>query len=332
MSGMRGIVIERHGGVEVMQLREVEKPDPGPGELRVRVAATGVNFIDTYHRTGLYPLKLPFTPGSEMAGVVDAVGPDVSEFKTGQRVATAHGVGAYAEYALVPAARAVALPAQIDERTAAALMLQGMTAHYLATSTKPLEAGMTCVVHAAAGGVGLLLVQVAKLRGARVIGTVSTEEKAGLARKAGADEIIFYTRDEVAPAVKRITQGRGVDVVYDGVGKATFDQSLAALAPRGMLVSFGQSSGAVPPFEPLLLSRGGSLFLTRPTLVHYTATRMELLERAHDLFAWLEARRLEVHIGAEFPLGEAAAAHRALEGRETTGKVLLIPRPPGPSR
>jgi NADPH2:quinone reductase len=324
---MRAVVIARHGGAEVMELGEVDKPEPGPGEMRVRVAATGVNFIDTYHRTGLYPLKLPFTPGSEFAGTVDTVGPGVTEFQPGDRVATAHGVGAYAEYALVPAARAVAVPDGVDERTAAALMLQGMTAHYLATSTKPLQAGMTCVVHAAAGGVGLLLVQVAKLRGARVMGTVSTEEKAELAKKAGADEIIFYTREDVAPAVKRMTDGQGVDVVYDGVGRATFDQSLASLRPRGMLVSFGQSSGAVPPFEPLLLSRGGSLFLTRPTLVHYTATRAELEERANDLFAWLKGHKLEVHIGAEFPLEKAGDAHRALEGRKTTGKVLLLQRP-----
>ncbi|MGH7460489.1 MAG: quinone oxidoreductase family protein [Longimicrobiales bacterium] len=322
---MRAIVAGLTGGPEVLELEEVARPDPGPDELLVRVAACGVNFIDTYHRMGLYPQKLPFTPGSELAGTVEAVGSSVRGVQPGERVATAAAIGAYAEYARVPAERAVAVPDGVSDRVAAAVMLQGMTAHYLATSTRPLQSGMTCVVHAAAGGVGLLLVQIARRRGARVIGTVSTEEKAALAREAGADEIIFYMREEVAPAVKRMTGGRGVDIVYDGVGKATFDQSLASLVPRGMLVSFGQSSGPVPPFDPLQLSRGGSLFLTRPTLAHYTATRAEMLGRANDLFAWIGAGELNVRIGAEYPLASAADAHRALEGRLTTGKVLLLP-------
>ena len=324
---MKAILIEKTGGPEVLELREVPRPEPGPADVLVRVVAAGVNFIDVYHRTGLYPQKLPFQPGVELAGVIEAVGEEVRDFGAGDHVAVAGGApfGAYAEYAKFPAQRAVRVPDGITDRVAAALMLQGMTAHYLALSTRPLEPGMECVVHAAAGGVGLLLVQIARLRGARVIGTVSTEEKAELARAAGADEIILYTREEVAPAVKRLTGGRGVDVVYDSVGKTTFEQSLASLAPRGMMVSYGQSSGPAPPIDPLALNRGGSLFLTRPTLAHYTATRAELLGRANDLFDWVRAGRLDVRIGAEFPLGHAADAHRALEARKTTGKVLLTP-------
>jgi NADPH2:quinone reductase len=322
---MHAIVVERTGGLEVLQYKEVARPEPGPGEVLVRVAATGVNFIDIYHRTGLYPQKLPFIPGTELAGEIESAGADAGGLRVGQRVATASAVGAYAEYAIVPASRAVPLPDGVDERTAAAVMLQGMTAHYLATATAPLRAGMTCVVHAAAGGVGLLLTQIATLCGARVIATVSTEEKAALARAAGAHEIILYNREEVAPAVRRMTGNRGADVVYDSVGKTTFDQSLASLAPRGMLVSFGQSSGPAPLVDPLQLSRAGSLFLTRPTLAHYTATRDELLLRAGQVFDWILENRLRVRIGAEFRLAEAADAHRALEGRQTTGKVLLGP-------
>lgn len=324
---MRAIVVARNGGPEVLAPQEVPRPEPAAGELLVRVVAAGVNFIDIYQRTGLYPLKLPFIPGSELAGVVEAVGADVSAQRVGERVAIAHGspVGAYAEYACIPAQRAVSVPDGVEDHVAAAVLLQGMTAHYLAVTTFPLGSGQTCVVHAAAGGVGLLLVQIAKMRGARVIGTVSTEEKAALARAAGADEIILYTREEVAPTVKRLTAGRGVDVVYDSVGKTTFEQSLASLRPRGMLVSFGQSSGAVPPFDVLQLSRGGSLFLTRPTLAHYVATREELLLRATELFQWIVAGKLNVHIGAQFPLQRAADAHSALEGRQTTGKALLTP-------
>ena len=322
---MLAIQISQTGGPEALQPADIARPEPGPEDLLVQVRAIGLNFIDVYHRIGLYPQQFPFIPGSEFAGEIVAVGSDVNDFKVGDRVATAAGTGAYAQFARVPASKAVKLPDTISDDVAAALMLQGMTAHYLASTTKPLEPGMTCVVHAAAGGVGLLLCQIAKLRGARVIGTVSTEEKAEMARNAGADEIIFYTREEVPPAVKRLTNGRGVEVVYDSVGKATFEGSLGSLAPRGMLVAFGQSSGAVPPFDVLKLSRGGSLFLTRPTLVHYTATRAELRQRAKDLFEWVNDGKLNVHIDRRVPLAQAADAHRALEGRVTVGKVLLIP-------
>ncbi|HSL71316.1 MAG TPA: quinone oxidoreductase, partial [Longimicrobiales bacterium] len=255
-----------------------------------------MNFIDVYHRTGLYPQPMPFTPGTELSGMVVEAGTDVREFRAGDRIATASAVGAYAQLARVPSDKAVHIPASIANDVAAAVMLQGMTAHYLTTTTRPLAPGMTCLVHAAAGGVGLLLCQAAKLRGARVIGTVSTEEKAQLARAAGADEIIFYIQEEVTPAVKHLTGGRGVDVVYDSVGKTTFDSSLASLSPRGMMVSFGQSSGPVPPFDVLALSRGGSLFLTRPTLAHYIATREEFLQRASDLFGWVEDGAVKVRI------------------------------------
>jgi NADPH2:quinone reductase len=324
---MHAIVISRNGGPEVLETAEAPRPEPGPGELLVRVSAAGVNFIDVYQRTGLYPIKLPFIPGSELSGRVEALGADVREFKVGDRVAIASGgpAGAYAEYAKIPAQRAVAVPAGVSDRAAAAVMLQGMTAHYLVNSIRPLQPGMTCLVHAAAGGVGLLLCQLARQKGGRVIGTVSTVEKAELARAAGADEIIFYTKEEIVPAIKRLTDGRGVDIVYDSVGKTTFDSSLASLKPRGMLVSFGQSSGAVPPVDPLALSRAGSLFLTRPTLAHYVATREELLARASELFTDIENGRLDVRVGAEYPLAAASDAHRALEARQTTGKVLLIP-------
>lgn len=322
---IKAIQVGQTGGPEVLRFAEIQRPQPGPDQLLVRVAATGVNFIDVYHRIGLYPQPLPFTPGSELAGTVEAVGSAVPEFKVGDRVATSAALGAYAEYARVPWHMAVRVPDGLDDHTAAAVMLQGMTAHYLAVTIKPLQSGMTALVHAAAGGVGLLLCQIARMRGARVIGTVSTDEKAELARAAGADEIIFYTKEEVAPRVKALTGGAGVDVVYDSVGKTTFDASLASLRPRGMLISFGQSSGPVPPLEPLALSRGGSLFLTRPTLAHYIATREELLARASDLFDWVLSGALKVRIGAVFPLQEAAQAQRALEGRLTTGKVLLVP-------
>lgn len=324
---MIAIRVHRTGGAEVLESAEVPQPEAAAGELLVKVAATGVNFIDVYQRSGFYPINLPFTPGSELSGVVEAVGPNVSGFQTGDRVAIAGNapLGAYAQYARIPAARAVKVPAGVELKQAAAVMLQGMTAHYLATSTRPLMEGMTAVIHAAAGGVGLLLTQMAKRRGAIVIGTVSTEEKAALARDAGADEVILYTKEEVAPAVKKLTGGRGAEVVYDSVGKSTFEQSIAALAPRGMLVSFGQSSGPVPPFDPLILSRNGSLFLTRPTLAHYTLTREELERRANDVLGWVANGSLKVHIGAEFALIEATKAHCALESRKTTGKVLLIP-------
>jgi NADPH2:quinone reductase len=290
-----------------------------------RVEAAGLNFIDVYHRTGLYPNPLPLVPGMEGAGIVAAVGPGVTGWREGDRVAWTGILGSYAERVLLPADRAVALPAGVDTRTAAALMLQGMTAQYLSTSTFPLAPGHTCLVHAAAGGVGLLLVQMAKRRGARVIGTVGTEAKAALAREAGADEVVVYTQEDFLEAVKRLTGGRGVDVVYDSVGKTTAEKSLDCLVPRGMVVFYGNASGPVPPIDPLVLSRKGSLFLTRPTLLHYIADRASLEARAADVLGEAAAGRLEVRIDRTFPLAEAADAHRALEGRQTTGKVLLVP-------
>jgi len=322
---MKRIVVESFGGPEVLQVADVPEPAPGPGQLAVRVEAAGVNFIDVYHRTGLYPKDLPVLPGLEGAGRVTAVGPGAGGFQTGDRVAWTSVPGSYAEVALVPAAKAVAVPDGVDTRTAAAVVLQGMTAHYLCRSTFPLEAGQTCLVHAAAGGVGLLLVQMAKERGARVIGTVSTDEKAALAREAGADHVILYTREDFLEATKRLTDGRGVDVVYDSVGVDTFLKGLDALRPRGMMVLYGQSSGPVAPLDPQLLSKKGSLFLTRPTLFVYTADRESLEWRARDVLGDVAAGRLKVRVGATWPLAEAADAHRALEGRKTTGKVLLIP-------
>jgi len=322
---MKAIRVHAHGGPEVLQYEEVPQPVPGRGEALVRIAAAGVNYIDTYHRRGLYKVPLPFTPGVEAAGVVEAVGPEVSEVQVGDRVAYTGPLGAYAEYAVVPASRLVELPEAIDFPTAAAVLLQGMTAHYLTHSTYPLKPGDTALVHAAAGGVGLLLVQVAKMRGARVIGTVSTEEKAALAREAGADEVILYTRQDFEAEVRRLTDGRGVEVVYESVGKDTFDKSLNCLAPRGYLVLFGQSSGPVPPFDPQVLNQKGSLFLTRPTLQHYVATREELLQRAGDVFGWVASGRLKVRVDSTFKLEEAAEAHRRLEGRQSAGKILLVP-------
>ncbi len=293
--------------------------------MLVRLEAIGVNFIDVYHRTGLYPLPLPFTPGMEGAGRVEDLGPDVTGFKRGDRVAYAMHAGSYAEYASVPAARLVRVPEGVSSEQAAAAMLQGMTAHYLTTSVHRLKDGDWAIVHAAAGGVGLLLIQMAKRVGARVIGTVSTEEKAKLAREAGADEIVNYRNQDFESEARRITNGRGVDVVYDSVGRDTFMKSLASLAPRGMLALFGQSSGPVPPFDPALLAQKGSLFLTRPSLAHYTLTRDELESRASDVFDWIQSGQLRIDINHRFPLSSAAEAHRALEGRKTTGKVLLIP-------
>jgi NADPH2:quinone reductase len=282
-----------------------------------------VNFVDVYKRAGLYPVPLPATLGEEGAGTVETVGDGVDMVRAGDRVGWASVLGAYAEYAVVPVAKLVPLPANVTAREGAALMLQGMTAHYLATSTYALRAGDRCLVHAAAGGVGLLLVQIAKLRGAHVIGTAGSDEKAELARAAGADEVIVYTRDDFAAGVTRLTGGAGVQVVYDSVGESTFLRGLDVLAPRGMMVLFGQSSGPVAPVDPQLLNRKGSLFLTRPTLAHYVATRDELLGRARELFDWVGRGALALRIGAELPLAEVAAAHRALEGRRTTGKVLL---------
>jgi NADPH2:quinone reductase len=322
---MKAIRVATFGGPEVLRLEEVPDPAPGPGEIAVRVEAAGVNFIDVYHRTGLYPNPLPFVPGQEGSGGVSAVGPDVAGLRIGDRVAWTGVLGSYAETVLLPAARAVRVPEGIELRTAAAVMLQGLTAHYLCTSTYPLKAGDSCLVHAAAGGVGLLLVQMARGRGARVFGTVSTEEKAALAREAGVEEAILYTRVDFLEAVRRLTEGAGVDVVYDSVGKTTWEKSLDALKPRGMMVFYGQSSGPVPPIDLLALSRRGSLFLTRPILPHYIADRESLEARARDVFGDVAAGRLKVRVGATWPLAEAGEAHRALEGRKTTGKVLLLP-------
>jgi NADPH2:quinone reductase len=313
------------GGAEKMVYGEVPSPAPGADEVRFTVEAAGVNFIDTYQRSGLYPVKLPHTLGMEAAGVVTAVGAGVTEFKVGDRVASARTAGAYAQEALAPAAFTVRLPESITTAVAAALMLQGMTAHYLACDTWPLKSGDTVLVHAAAGGVGLLLVQMAKLRGARVLATVGTDDKAKLASEAGADAVCVYSRENFSEAARAFTGGRGVDVVYDGVGKDTFEGSLASLRPRGLLASFGNASGPVPPVSPLVLSQKGSLFLTRPTLAHYTLTTTELRARTDDLFAWIAQGKLKVRIGATYSLLAAADAHRALEGRATTGKVLLLP-------
>lgn len=309
----------------MLRYEDVPDPQPGAGEAVVDVAAAGVNFIDTYLRTGLYPADPPFINGMEAAGTVSAVGEGVTELKAGDRVAFAGVRGAYAEKALAPADRLVKIPDAIEPKTAAAAMLQGMTVHYLTHSTFPLEPGHTALVHAAAGGVGLILVQVAKMRGARVIATCSTEEKAKLVREAGADEVILYTEQDFLEEVKRLTDGRGVDVAYDSVGKATWERSMNCLRPRGLLVLYGNASGPVPPIDPLMLSQKGSLFVTRPTLAHHVAAREELLQRAGDLFSWIQEGKVKIRIGETFPLSEAAEAHRRLEGRQTAGKVLLIP-------
>lgn len=322
---MKAIRVHKTGGAEALVLDEIPVPEPKSGEARVKIEAIGVNFIDIYHRTGLYPLAAPFTLGMEAAGVVDAVGDGVTEVKQGDRVAYCMVVGSYAEYSIVPAWKLAPVPAGIDAKTAAALMLQGMTAHYLTRSTYTLKKGETALIHAAAGGVGLLLVQAAKNLGATVLGTVSTEAKAALAREAGADHVILYTQSDFAEEVKKLTESRGVHVVYDSVGQSTFNKSLDCLRPRGYLALFGQSSGPVPAFDPALLVAKGSLFLTRPTLIHYTLTRDELLQRSSDLFAWTASGKLKVRIDKTLPLSEAAEAHRLLEGRKTTGKVLLVP-------
>lgn len=322
---MKAIRIHRTGPVEQMQLETIDEPTAQAGELVVRIEAAGVNFIDVYQRTGLYAVSLPYTLGLEGAGVVTQVGAGVTDFQVGDRVVSATVAGAYAEYARVSAPKAVPLPQETSSKLACAVFLQGLTAHYLATSTYPLGKSDTCLVHAGAGGVGLLLCQIARARGARVIATVSSDEKAALAKGAGATDIIQYTKRDFEAEVKQLTDGRGVQVVYDSVGLDTWEQSLKCLTPRGMLVLYGQSSGSVPPIEPQRLAHQGSVFLTRATLAHYTATREELLARSNDLFGWMQAGSLEVRIGLELPLAEAAEAHRRLESRETTGKVLLLP-------
>ncbi|HEX6737802.1 MAG TPA: quinone oxidoreductase [Vicinamibacteria bacterium] len=322
---MKAIRVAQPGGPEVMRLEDVPEPEPQVGEAIVQVEASGVNFIDVYYRTGLYQAQPPFTPGMEAAGTVVAVGPGVGEVAVGDRVAYCGVMGAYAQRAAVPAVRLVALPGGVTARQAAAAMLQGMTAHYLATTTYALKPGDACLVHAAAGGTGLLLCQVAKMRGAHVIGTVSTEAKAKLAREAGADEVILYTEEDFEAGVKRLRGGYGVQVVYDSVGKTTFEKGFNCLAPRGYMVLFGQSSGPVGPIDPQVLNQRGSLFLTRPTLFHHIATRAELLQRAGNVLGWIDSGQLKLRTELELPLAEAAQAHRALEGRQTTGKVLLIP-------
>jgi NADPH:quinone reductase len=323
---MKAIRVNEHGGPEVLSYEDVEVPKPGEGEARVKLAASGVNFIDIYQRSGLYPLETPFTLGLEGAGEVEAVGAGVEEISEGDYVAFAGVQGAYAEYIVAPAERLVPFNVtMVEARMAAAVMLQGMTAHYLTHSTFPLQEGQTALVHAAAGGVGLLLVQIAKLCGATVIGTAGTEEKAKLAKAAGAEEVILYTEQDFVEETERITDGEGVDVVYDSVGKDTFDGGLDVLKPRGYMVLLGASSGPVPPLDLQVLNQKGGLFVTRPALAWYTATREELLWRAESLFSWIGQNNLDVRIGGTYELSEAEQAHRDLESRKTTGKLILIP-------
>jgi NADPH2:quinone reductase len=322
---MRAIRVHTAGGPEAMKVDDIPQPTPKAGEALVKVDAAGLNYIDVYFRTGQYKAELPLTLGLEAGGTVTAVGPGTTDVKVGDKVAYTGVPGAYAEYALVPAARLVVLPAGLTTKQGAAMMLQGMTAHYLATSTYPLKKGDTCLVHAAAGGVGLLLCQIAKMRGARVIGTVSTEEKAKLAREAGADDVILYSTQDFEAEVKRLTDGKLLQVVYDGVGKTTFEKGFNCLAPRGMMVLYGAASGPIGAFDPQILNVKGSLFLTRPSLNHHIITRAELQQRATEIGQWIKDGKLKMRVELEFPLKDAAEAHRALEGRKTTGKVLLIP-------
>lgn len=322
---MKAIRVHENGGPEVLRFEELPPPRPKDGEALVAVEAIGLNFIEIYFRLGSYKAALPMTLGGECAGTVTAVGPGVTAVKPGDRVATVNAAGSYAQFAVVPAARLVRLPEGVTAKQGAAAMLQGMTAHYLTTSTYPVKAGDVCLVHAAAGGVGLLLCQLAKKRGARVIGTISTPAKAALAAEAGADRTVLYTTEDFVAAAKEFSGGRGVNVIYDSVGKTTFERGFDALALRGMMALYGQASGPVGPLDPQLLNQKGSVFLTRPSLFHYIATREELLERAEAVLGWVKDGSLSLHVGAEFPLERAADAHRALEGRQTTGKVLLIP-------
>ena len=322
---MKAIQVQKTGGPEALTLVDLPIPKPKPNEVVVKIAAAGVNFIDVYFREGRYPATLPFVDGQEAAGAVTDVGSEVKTIKIGDRVAYTGILGAYAEYAAAPADRVVHVPKEVTDPQAAAAMLQGMTAHYLVHSTYLVKKGETALIHAAAGGVGLLLVQMAKDLGARVIGTAGSDEKAKLAREAGADEAIVYTRQDFEVETKRLTNGKGVDVVYDGVGKSTFEQDLNVLRPRGYLVVFGGASGPVPPFDPMRLAQKGSLFLTRPTLVNYIATRAELEQRSNDIFSMIAKGRLKLRIPHTYKLGQAQQAHRDLEARKTTGKVLLIP-------
>jgi NADPH2:quinone reductase len=322
---MKAIQVQKTGGPEVLTFVDIPTPTPKPNEVLVKISASGVNFIDVYFREGRYPAALPFVCGQEASGIVSEIGADVKSFKPGDRVAYTGIPGAYAEYAVVPADRLVHLPTGITDQQAAATMLQGMTAHYLIHDTYPLKKGETALIHAAAGGVGLLLVQMAKNIGARVIATTSTEEKARLAREAGADDVILYSKDDFEAETKRLTDGKGVDVVYDGVGKTTFDKDLNVLRPRGFLVLFGGSSGAVPPFELTRLTQKGSLYVTRPTLASYITTHEELQQRATSVLSMIAAGAVKLRIEHLYPLREAAQAHTDLEGRKTTGKLLLIP-------
>ena len=323
---MKAIKVHEYGGPEVLSYEDVPEPEPGAGQARVRLAASGINYIDVYQRTGVYPMDLPLIAGQEGAGEVEAVGDGVEEISAGDYVAFAGVPGAYAEYVVAPVERLVPFNVTyVEARLAAAVMLQGMTAHYLTHSTFPVQEGQSVLVHAAAGGVGLLLCQLAKMRGASVIGTAGTEEKARLAKGAGADEVILYTEQDFVEETKRITDGEGVHVVYDSVGKDTFDGSLDSLRPRGYMVLFGGSSGQVPPIDLQILNQKGSLFVTRPKLADHTATRDELLWRAESLFTWIGQNNLDVRIGGTYKLSEADAAHRDLEGRNTTGKLILIP-------
>ncbi len=322
---MQAIRINKNGGPEVLHPETMPKPEPGPGEALVKIEAAGLNFIDTYHRNGLYPLSLPVTPGVEAAGVVEAVGDGVSEVKVGDRVAYTGQMGSYADYNAVPVEKLVPMPDGLDFGMAATAMIQGMTAHYLTRSTYPIQAGDTVLIHAAAGGTGQLLVQMAKQLGATVIGTTSTEEKAELARSLGADHVILYTESDFEEETKRLTDDAGVNVVYDGVGQATFDKGLNVLRKQGYMVLFGQSSGPVPPLDLQTLNAKGSLFVTRPSLFHYIASRDDLLWRAKDVFGMVADGALQFKIDRELPLAEAAEAHRLLESRQTAGKVLLIP-------
>jgi len=322
---MKAIQVKQVGGPEAMELVDLPVPQPKPNEAVVKLAASGVNFIDVYHREGRYKAPLPFIPGQEGSGVVTAVGSDVKSVKIGDRVAWSGLLGSYAEYAAQPADRLVSIPPGVNDQQAAAAMLQGMTAHYLSHDTYPLKRGETALIHAAAGGVGLLLTQMAHNIGARVIATVSTDQKAKLAREAGADDVILYTQSDFEAETRRLTGGKGVDVVYDSVGKTTFEKGLNVLRPRGMMVLFGGSSGAVPPFDLVALSQKGSLYVTRPTLVNYIATREELVARSSAVFGMIASGKLKLRIEYTYPLAQAQQAHRDLEGRKTTGKILLIP-------
>ncbi|MCI0442087.1 quinone oxidoreductase [bacterium] len=322
---MKAIRVEKVGGPEVLQLRDVPLPEPGKGQARIKLETIGVNFIDVYHRTGLYPLPLPFVPGGEGAGIVDAIGPDVSEVKVRDRVAYAMGTASYAECVVMPAWKLVKLPQWLSTEDAAAVMLQGLTVHYLLRSTYEVKKGDPILIHAAAGGVGLLMVQAAKHLGAFVIGTCSTEEKAQTVREAGADEVILYTKQDFLEETKKTMRGVGVAAVYDSVGQATFERSLDCLRPRGILVLFGQSSGPVLSFNPSALAQKGSLYLTRPSLAHYMLTREELMQRTSELFDWIQSGVVKIRIDSTFPLAKVADAHRKLESRASSGKILLLP-------